>query len=217
MSGFRPCFPHLDPAALVSPVTRIVAPGVPLPGDDIDTDRIIPARFLRCVTFDGLGEHAFEDDRAQDANHPFGDPRFAPDVEAGAVLVTGNNFGCGSSREHAPQSLMRAGVAAIVAGSFAEIFAGNCTNLGVACVTATADVRGELIRLIRDEPTAAVTVDLQELTVSLGDRSFPVQMAEGARDALLTGRYDFLAQLLEAAPEVKAAGQTVPYLAGFGA
>ena len=190
---------------------------MPLPGDDIDTDRIIPARFLRCVTFDGLGEHAFEDDRAQDEKHPFDDPRFAPDAEAGAVLVTGNNFGCGSSREHAPQSLMRAGVRAIVAGSFAEIFAGNCTNLGVACATATPEVRAELIRLIRAEPAGEVTLDLGELTATAGGRSFPVAMAEGAREALLTGRYDFLAQLLEAAPQVAAAGGRVPYLNGFAA
>ncbi|MFH5804623.1 3-isopropylmalate dehydratase small subunit [Alienimonas sp. DA493] len=202
----------------MSPVTQIVAPGIPLPGDDIDTDRIIPARFLRCVTFDGLGDHAFEDDRQQDPNHPFDDPRFAPDADgAGGVLVTGNNFGCGSSREHAPQSLMRAGVKAIVAGSFAEIFAGNCTNLGVACVTADPAVRAELIRLIRANPDAELTVDLKALTVSLRGELFPIAMADSAREALLTGQYDFLAQLLEAAPEVKTAGERVPYLAGFHA
>ena len=197
----------------MSPVHHITARGLPLPGDDIDTDRIIPARFLRCVTFDGLGEHAFEDDRAQDETHPFDDPAY----RGGGVLVTGNNFGCGSSREHAPQSLMRAGVRAIVAGSFAEIFAGNCTNLGVACATATPEVRAELIRLIRADPAGEVTLNLDDLTVTAGGRSFRVAMAEGAREALLTGRYDFLAQLLEAAPQVAAAGQRVPYLNGFAA
>jgi len=202
----------------MSPVHQITARGLPLPGDDIDTDRIIPARFLRCVTFDGLGEHAFADDRAQDANHPFDDPRFAPDADADArVLVTGNNFGCGSSREHAPQSLMRAGVQAIVAGSFAEIFAGNCTNLGVACATATPEVRADLIRLIQGDPTAEVTLDLDALTVTVSGETFPVSMADGARDALRTGQYDFLGQLLEAAPQVRAAGESVPYLAGFKA
>ncbi|NNJ25220.1 3-isopropylmalate dehydratase small subunit [Alienimonas chondri] len=197
----------------MSPVSQIVARGIPLPGDDIDTDRIIPARFLRCVTFDGLGEHAFEDDRAQDASHPFDDAKYAD----GGLLVTGNNFGCGSSREHAPQSLMRAGVRAIIAGSFAEIFAGNCTNLGVACATATPEVRSELIRLIQADPTAEATLDLEALTVTISGETYPVAMADGARDALLTGQYDFLAQLLEAAPEVAEAGQKVPYLSGFKA
>ncbi len=202
----------------MSPVQQIVARGIPLPGDDIDTDRIIPARFLRCVTFDGLGEHAFEDDRAQDPQHPFNDARYAMNTAAGAgVLVTGNNFGCGSSREHAPQSLMRAGVRAIVAGSFAEIFAGNCTNLGVACATATPEVRAELIRRIQADPTTEVTLDLEALHVRLGGEAFPVQMDDGARDALLTGQYDFLAQLLEAAPQVAAAGERSPYLSGFKA
>ena len=201
----------------MDPIRTVAARGVPLLADDVDTDRIIPARFLRCVTFDGLGEHAFEDDRAQDPNHPFDDPRFAPDPEAGAVLIAGRNFGCGSSREHAPQSLMRAGVRAIVAESFAEIFAGNCTNLGVACVTAD---RADLVKLaaaVKSAPDAAVTVDLEGLTAAIGDLSVPVRMAESAREALLTGRYDFLAQLLEAEDEVAAASAGVPYLSGFAA
>ena len=201
----------------MTPVRQITAPGVPLPGDDIDTDRIIPARFLRCVTFDGLGEHAFADDRRQDPGHPFDDPRFAPSPEAGAILVTGNNFGCGSSREHAPQSLMRAGVRAVVAGSFAEIFAGNCTNLGVACLTADAPTRAALVDRIRANPGEPLTVDLDALTVTAGGETFAVMMAADAREALLTGRYDFLAQLLEARDEVAAKAAGVPYLTGFAA
>ena len=195
----------------MDPVTTVAAPGIPLLADDIDTDRIIPARFLRCVTFDGLGDHAFEDDRAQDVTHPFDDPRFA----GGGVLIAGRNFGCGSSREHAPQSLMRAGVRAIVAESFAEIFAGNCTNLGVACVTAVRPDLERLVAAVAADPAAVVTVDLKDLTVRVGDLTVSVNMAESARDALLTGRYDFLAQLLEAKDEVAAAGARVPYLAGF--
>ena len=114
-----------------SQVTNVRGTAIPLLLDDIDTDRIIPARFLRCVTFDGLGEHAFEDDRQQDTGHPFNQDRFA----GAGVLVAGRNFGCGSSREHAPQALMRWGVRAIVAESYAEIFFGNCTALGVPAVT----------------------------------------------------------------------------------
>ena len=201
----------------MEPITSVAARGIPLLADDIDTDRIIPARFLRCVTFDGLGAHAFEDDRAQDATHPFDDPRFAPDPEAGAALITGRNFGCGSSREHAPQSLMRAGVRAIVAESFAEIFAGNCTNLGVACATATRPDLERLAAAVTGDPAAVVTINLEDLTVRVGDLVVPVNMAESALDALLTGRYDFLAQLLEAKDEVAAAGARVPYLAGFAA
>jgi 3-isopropylmalate/(R)-2-methylmalate dehydratase small subunit len=121
-------------------IEQVTGTGVPLLLDDIDTDRIIPARFLRCVTFDGLGEHAFEDDRRQDPQHPFDDPRY----QGGSILVSGRNFGCGSSREHAPQALMRWGIEAVVAESFAEIFFGNCTSLGIPAVRAS---RGDLEKL----------------------------------------------------------------------
>ena len=120
---------------MTNTIKSVSGTGIPLMLDDIDTDRIIPARYLRCVTFDGLGDHAFEDDRQQDPRHPFNDSKFS----GATVLVAGRNFGCGSSREHAPQSLMRWGIKAVIAESFAEIFFGNCCSLGVAAVTASRD------------------------------------------------------------------------------
>lgn len=194
-------------------ITQVTGTGVPLLLDDIDTDRIIPARFLRCVTFDGLGEHAFEDDRKQDSKHPFDDARF----QGGNVLVAGRNFGCGSSREHAPQALIRWGIKAIVAESFAEIFFGNCTGLGVPCVNAA---RGDLDRLaaaITANPQLAVTVDLEAKQVRAGDLSFPVTILESARSSLTTGNWDFLGQLLEGADAVKQTAAKLPYVTGFKA
>ena len=194
-------------------IHQVVGCGVPLVLDDIDTDRIIPARFLRCVTFDGLGEHAFEDDRQQDPQHPFNNAVY----QGAKVLVAGRNFGCGSSREHAPQALVRWGLQVIVAESFAEIFFGNCTALGVPCVRAA---RADLDRLgaaLVANPQAEVTVDLDQLTVCCGEISFPVQTLESARSSLVSGRWDFLGQLLEGATEVQAASQKLPYLSGYRA
>ena len=194
-------------------ITQVTGTGVPLLLDDIDTDRIIPARFLRCVTFDGLGEHAFEDDRKQDSKHPFDDARF----QEGGVLVAGRNFGCGSSREHAPQALIRWGIKAIIAESFAEIFFGNCTGLGVPCVNA---VRGDLDRLataITADPKLSVTVDLAAKQVRAGGLSFPITMLESARGSLTTGNWDFLGQLLEGTDAVRQTAATLPYVNGFKA
>lgn len=192
-------------------ITQISGSGIPLFLDDIDTDRIIPARYLRCVTFDGLGEHAFEDDRRQDSSHPFDDPRF----KGASVLIAGRNFGCGSSREHAPQSLLRWGIQAIVAESFAEIFFGNCSALGVPCVSAPRAALAEICDLIRSNPATVVTVNLEALTVSAGSKIVPVTMVEGARSALTTGQWDFLGQLLDARPQIAAAASKLPYLAGY--
>lgn len=192
-------------------ITQVAGTAVPLLLDDIDTDRIIPARYLRCVTFDGLGEHVFEDDRRQDPRHPFDDPRF----QKGSILVAGRNFGCGSSREHAPQALMRRGIKAVVAESFAEIFFGNCTSLGIPCVTAT---RGDLERLatkITTRPQAIVTVDLEKREVRCDDVTAPVKIPESARTSLVSGNWDFLGQLLEGADDVKRTAAQIPYLAGF--
>lgn len=197
----------------MSEVKSITGPAVPLVLDDIDTDRIIPARFLRCVTFDGLGEHAFKDDRKQDPNHPFNQDRY----ENAKVLIGGRNFGCGSSREHAPQSLMRWGIDAIVAESFAEIFFGNCTGLGVPCLTASRANLEALAAAVETNPALAVTVSLENCTVAYGDESFEVEMPSAAREALLTGKYDFLAELLANKPSIETTAGTLPYMNGYSA
>ncbi len=194
-----------------SEIRKVTGTGVPLVLDDIDTDRIIPARYLRCVTFDGLGDHAFEDDRQQDESHPFDDARFA----SGSVLVSGRNFGCGSSREHAPQSLLRWGIQAVVAESFAEIFFGNCTSLGIPAVCASRADLEKLAAAIETDPSTELTVDLENCTVSCGDLTAEVTIPESARTALLTGQYDFLTQLLEASEQIATTGKAIPYFTSF--
>lgn len=192
-------------------IQQVTGRAIPLPLDDIDTDRIIPARYLRCVTFEGLGEHAFEDDRKQDSSHPFDDARF----QGASVLVAGRNFGCGSSREHAPQALIRWGIKALVAESFAEIFFGNCTSNGVPCVSVSADAVKQLAAAINADPKAEVTVDLQGLEVRCGASKFPCKMLDSARSSLTTGQWDFLAQLVEAGDQIRATAQKIPYVTGF--
>ncbi len=192
-------------------IASVTGTGIPLLLDDIDTDRIIPARYLRCVTFEGLGEHAFEDDRKQDPSHPFDNPKF----QGASVLVAGRNFGCGSSREHAPQALIRWGIKAIVGESFAEIFFGNCTSNGVPLVTASAADLKQLAAAIEANPKAAVTVDLLQQQVRVGTVTVPCQMQAGAKQALVSGNWDFLGQLVDAAAEVKQTSGNIPYLNGY--
>ena len=184
-------------------IKQVEGTGIPLLLDDIDTDRIIPARFLRCVSFEGIGEHAFEDDKAQDAEHPFNKPEYAN----GRVLISGRNFGCGSSREHAPQSLMRWGIEAIVAESFAEIFFGNCTALGIPAVCAKREGLEKLAVFAESNPSGQITIDLPSLAIIAGDLEVNVTMPDSARDALSTGQWDFLGQLLEQAPAGRNNGQ----------
>lgn len=197
----------------INEIKSVTATAIPLLLDDIDTDRIIPARFLRCVTFDGLGEHAFEDDRLQDKNHPFDKPQF----QGAGILLAGRNFGCGSSREHAPQSLMRWGIKAIIAESFAEIFFGNCGSLGIPAVKAQRADLEKLSAAIEKNPALQVTLDLQQLKVTADGISFSVSMPDSARDALVTGQWDYLGRLLSAADKVAAHAKKIPYLTGFGA
>jgi 3-isopropylmalate/(R)-2-methylmalate dehydratase small subunit len=193
--------------------TTISGPAVSLDGNDIDTDRIIPARFLRCVTFDGLGEHAFEDDRQQltaaGKRHAFDDPA----RQNARVLLVDRNFGCGSSREHAPQALMRwgKGIAAIVGESYAEIFFGNCVALGVPCVTAKTEDVQALKRAVSADANLSVSVDLSALEARAGTVRVPVTMSEGARKQLLSGRWDSSTELLEGKAETAQRAAQLPY------
>ena len=192
-------------------IEQVTGRGIPLLLDDIDTDRIIPARYLRCVTFEGLGEHAFEDDRLQMPGHPFDDPRF----QGASVLVVGRNFGCGSSREHAPQSLMRWGIKAIVGESFAEIFFGNCTTNGIPCVCAAPADLKKLAAAIEAAPQETVTVDLVAGQVRCGGLTIPCKLQDGARQSLVTGNWDFLSQLVEAQTEIRKTADRLPYMKNF--
>ncbi|MEM8831255.1 MAG: 3-isopropylmalate dehydratase small subunit [Cyanobacteria bacterium P01_G01_bin.19] len=193
----------------MSEVKAISGTAVPIIGDDIDTDRIIPARFLRCVTFDGLGEHAFADDRAQsDGKHPFDLAQY----QNASILVVNNNFGCGSSREHAPQALSKWGIKAIVGQSFAEIFFGNCVAIGVPCVIASPEEVAQLQKLIAENPQANLTVDLSTMEVKADDISVSVKMNEGSRQMFLNGTWDNCGQLIGNAEDIKITAAKLPYV-----
>src|SRR5687768_10532602 len=192
-------------------IKQVQGRGVYVPGDDIDTDQIIPARFLMCVTFAGLGAQLFYDARFEadgsSKGHPLDDPRF----QGASVLLAGKNFGCGSSREHAPQSLHKAGFRAVIAESYAEIFFGNSTTLGIPCVSLShADLKA-LAKAIEAEPALDVSVDLEKLEVRAGGKSYPCTLKASARDALTRGEWDPIAQLLEGVSEADAVGQRLPY------
>ena len=190
---------------------QIAGRGIPVPGNDIDTDRIIPARFLKTVTNEGLGLHAFEDARKQDPEHPFNQKVY----EGAAVLVAGLNFGCGSSREHAPESLKQWGIKAIVGGSFAEIFFGNCTMLGIPCVAVDNEEVLWLQRAIGRDPKQTVTVDVEKQEVRAGDRVIKGRIPDGARNQLVSGAWNAAGVLLEAGDRIEATAKRLPYVSGF--
>lgn len=193
----------------MSQVKVISGRAVPLVGNDIDTDRIIPARFLRCVTFDGLGAQVFADDRAQvNGQHAFDQAQY----QGANLLVVNRNFGCGSSREHAPQAIAKWGIQALVGESFAEIFFGNCVAMGIPCVTATpADVQ-KLQTAIAANPQAAITLDLEAMQVSTTDFSIPVAMGEGSRNMFISGTWDACGQLVAQAEKIRATAASLPYV-----
>ena len=195
-------------------ITQVTGRGVYVPGDDIDTDRIIPARFMKCVTFDGLGEFAFADAKAAEKAagriHPLDDARF----NGATILISGSNFGCGSSREHAPQALYRYGFRAIIAESFAEIFFGNSTTLGIPCVKMSKQDIEDLAALIEKTPTAQITLDLTENKVTVDDVDFSAEFSipGHAREPLMNGRWDSIADLVDGLEDVKARVAAIPYL-----
>ena len=177
-------------------ISMVEGKGVYVPGNDIDTDRIIPARFMKCVTFDGLGEYLFYDVRfdenGEEKDHSLNNPLFAQ----ASIMISDANFGCGSSREHAPQSLFRAGFRAIVAGNFAEIFFGNATNLGIPCVSVENHDRKRLVELVEQLPDHDLSVDVANLKIRLGGIEIDCELRKGARDSLLNGTWDPLDELL---------------------
>ena len=193
-------------------IKKLEGKAVYVPGDDVDTDRIIPARFMKCITFDGLGEYLFYDVRYNEdgskKEHNLNDDRFS---EA-TIIVSGNNFGCGSSREHAPQSIQKAGFKAVIAGSFAEIFFGNSTNLGVVCVVVGNEDRKQIAELIDQHPEIAVSIDLEALKVNVGEYSFECTIKGDARKSLLDGSFDSLNELLEGNVEVDSIVSGLEYI-----
>ncbi len=190
---------------------QVTGRGIPVPGNDIDTDRIIPARFLKAVTFEGMGAHAFEDARKQNPEHPFNSPVY----KGASVLVVGQNFGCGSSREHAPQALMRWGIRAIVGGSFGEIFFGNCVMLGIPCLVATQADLEWLQKAIGRSPQEPVRVDVDTQEVRFGDRVIRATVPDGPRNQLVSGTWDSTAVLLEAGTAIETTARKLPYVAGY--
>ena len=181
-------------------------------GEDIDTDRIIPARFLKCVSFDALGDQVFADDRLELAGeHPFDQERF----EGASILIVNGNFGCGSSREHAPQALMRWGIRAVVGVSFAEIFFGNCLALGIPCASASPDQILAIQASVEKDATRHWTLDLDEMALASDQDRWDVSIDPGPRDMLLSGRWDATSQLLDNSAKVKALMDEIPYLNQF--
>jgi 3-isopropylmalate/(R)-2-methylmalate dehydratase small subunit len=196
----------------VTVIDRVEGRACVLRGDDIDTDRIIPARFLRAVTFDGLGEHAFEDDRIQaKGDHPFDDERFV----GASILIVGANFGCGSSREHAPQALMRSGFRAFIGKSFAEIFAGNCTALGLPYVTLDSGDLAALMDSVVLDPEQQLVVDLEEQSVTSRAGTVAAKLPDGVRRQLLEGSWNATRVLLDAGDAIEATAARIAYLDDF--
>jgi len=200
----------------VTKITRISGTAIPVRGNDIDTDRIVPARFMKEITFTRMGEFPFYDERFDETGrprpHPFNDPRHG----GASILLVNKNFGCGSSREHAPQALRRFGIQAIVGESFAAIFAGNCVMLGLPAVMVGAAEIEEMMRLVEANPKVALTLDLEAKRLSCSaERVIPFDMPESARQALLEGSWDSTSMLLARLDKVKRVAARLPYITGF--
>ena len=194
-------------------IPLVTGRGVYVPGNDIDTDRIIPARFMKCVVFDGLGEFLFFDVRHDPQGNKIDHPIDRPEHAGATVLLSGANFGCGSSREHAPQAIHKAGFRAVIAENFAEIFFGNSTTLGIPCVSAVREDIAKVAAAIAADPTLEITVDVAALGVRFGGQAIKVTQRETARDALVNGRWDAIGELIDGIDAVKATAKRLPYLA----
>ncbi len=195
-------------------ITSVTGRAVPVMGNDIDTDRIIPARFMKCVTFDGLGEFLFNDVRkdpktGEITNHPLNDARYT----GATILLSGANFGCGSSREHAPQAIQKYGFKAVIAESYAEIFFGNSTTLGMPCVTAAREDIAKIAAAVEKDAQTEVAIDLVKLEARFAGQTVKIEQRESARDALINGRWDAIGELLDGVPAVKETARKLPYLA----
>ena len=200
----------------VERVHEIRGTALPVRGDDIDTDRIIPARFLKAISFEGLEEHLFEDDRreldaARANSHPVSNPSYA----GAAVMLVNANFGCGSSREHAPQAIRRRGVRAVVGQSFSEIFFGNAVVLGMPCVTVSKETADALMALVENDPRTEVAIDLGSMRVTAGGMSYEIALPAAAREAFMDGSWDATGLLLENFDEVRAVAARLPYANRF--
>ncbi len=196
----------------LEPITSVRGRGVVVPGDDIDTDRIIPARYMKVVTFDGLGDYLFRDVRRAEDGRALDHPLDAPERRAATVLVSGRNFGCGSSREHAPQAVVRAGFRAVIAGSFAEIFFGNATTLGLVCLALDDDDLAAVAAAVDADPATELTLDVDAEAVSVAGRTYGGRIPATAREVLVAGRYDPLAELLAHDAAIEATADRLPYI-----
>ena len=196
----------------IEAVTKISGRAVPVAGADVDTDRIIPARFLKCVTFDDLAEGLFYDERFDSEGlskgHSIDDSKFS----GASIMVVGPNFGCGSSREHAPQSIKRFGFDAIVGVSYAEIFFGNSTNLGMPCVSLTESENEELMQLVEQNPEAELSLDLEAMKLNFAGKEFTITMPDGAREALVSGKWDAIAELVDNMDQIDAVADSLAYV-----
>ncbi|MBR5523027.1 MAG: 3-isopropylmalate dehydratase small subunit [Akkermansia sp.] len=191
-------------------IISITGKAVPVPGADMDTDRIIPARFLKCVTFDELAGTMFYDERFHADGSSKDHPIDAPQHAGAAIIIGGENFGCGSSREHAPQAIKRSGIRAVVAESFAEIFFGNSSGIGLPCVCASQADLATLSSITTDAPETEWTLDLAAMTISCPSCSIPVRMPAEPREALMQGRWDAVVELMNAPEAVAQLAATLP-------
>ena len=192
-------------------ITSVSGRGLPVRGNDIDTDRIMPARFLVSVSFEGLEHHVFEDDRKADRSHPFDDPRY----RGASILVVNANFGCGSSREHAPQGLARFGIRAIVGESFSEIFQGNAAMMGMPCFAADHESIDRLQTLVEQKPDTAIAADVQSGIVTAGGVQIHATLPPALRDGFVSGQWNPTAMLLDRFDDVRAVAARLPYIRGF--